>query len=424
MEYFPEIQRAEFKQYDPNLSVAGKKMEDWTRFSLAVWHFFGEGTDPFGDGTMIRPWQRGPKGLEQRLQAAFEFMDKLSISHFAFHDLDIIPPTRDLGVMEHELKQVIPVLRSAMEQAGVGLLWGTANLFRDPAYVHGAATSPSPAVFARAASQVKSMLDTTLELKGENFVIWPGREGYDTLLNVDLKLALDLLGSFLSAVADYAQEIGFKGNLLVEPKPMEPMKFIYVSDVMSLWAILQHYGLQGKFKANIEANHATLANRSFAHELRLARSFGLLGSVDINQGDLLVGWDVDMFPTNLYETTLAAYEIIKNGGIAPGGFNFDAKVRRGSFEPLDLAYAYQAGMDAVARGFKVAAALIKDRALDGFLEDRYGGYADGIGKEITTGRAKLGQLREYALQRGLPKLSSGRQEHLEDVLNQYMTSVT
>jgi len=424
MEYFPDIKKGKFRYYDPEKVVAGKKMKDWTRFSLALWHFFGEGTDMFGSGTMIRPWGSATEQntLKKEIEAAFEFAKKLSIDYYAFHDLDVIPPTEKVSVIEKSLDQVVPLLKSEMEKSGVKLLWGTANLFRDPTYVHGAATSPYPEVFARAATQVKKMLDVTLELGGEDFVIWPGREGYDTLLNTDMKKGIELFGSFLSAVADYASEIGFKGQLLVEPKPMEPMKFIYVADVMSLWALLQHYGLTGKFKANIEANHATLANRSFQHELHLARSFGLLGSIDINQGDYLVGWDLDRFPTDLYDSTLAAYEVIENGGIAPGGFNFDAKVRRGSFEPVDLAYAYQAGMDTVARGFEVAAALKKDRVFEEFVEERYSGYSSGIGKKISEGKVTLKELRDYALNTEGFKPKSGRQEYLEDLLNAYLTS--
>ena len=420
MEYFPEIKKGKFRYYDPEKEVGGKKLRDWTRFSLALWHFFGEGTDPFGAGTAVRPWAE-PDKVRKQVEAAFEFAGKLSIEHYAFHDLDVIPPTAKISDIERGLDQAVPLLRANAEKTGVKLLWGTANLFRDPLYAHGAATSPYPEVFARAAAQVKKMLDVTLELGGENFVIWPGREGYDTLLNTDLKRGIELFGSFLSAVADYADEIGFKGQLLIEPKPMEPMKLMYVSDVMSLWALLQHYGLVGKFKANIEANHATLANKSFQHELRLARSFGLLGSIDANQGDFLVGWDVDRFPTDLYDATLAAYEVIKNGGIAPGGFNFDAKVRRGSFETNDLAYAYQAGMDTIARGFEVAGALVRDRALDGFLEERYAGYDGEIGKRIEGGKASLKELEEYALKNEEVKVKSGRQEYLEDLLNAYIT---
>ncbi|XVE23022.1 xylose isomerase [Tardisphaera miroshnichenkoae] len=422
-EYFPEIKGKYLKHYDPEKLVAGKKLRDLTRFSLALWHFFGEGTDPFGTGTMVRPWTASEpeKRLRQQIEAAFEFAGKLQLEHYAFHDMDVIPPTDKVSLIEKHLDQIVPILKEKSAEKGVKLLWGTANLFRDPSYVHGAAMSPYPEVFARAAAQVKKMLDVTLELGGENFVIWPGREGYDTLLNTDMKLSLDLFGSFLGAVADYAKEIGFKGQLLIEPKPMEPMRFMYVSDVMSLYAILKRYGLEGKFKANIEANHATLANRPFQHELRLARVLGLLGSIDINQGDFFVGWDVDRFPTDLYDATMAAYEVLKNGGIAPGGFNFDAKVRRGSFEPIDLAYAYAAGMDTVAQGFLIAERIIKDEELDKFVEDRYAGYSQELGKKILSGKASLKELEKYALEHEGFKPKSGRQEYLEDLLNQYIS---
>ncbi|MGC9174628.1 MAG: xylose isomerase [Thermoprotei archaeon] len=421
-EYFPEIKGNYHKFYDRNKVIAGKKLGDLTRFSLALWHFFGDGSDPFGSGTMLRPWHSSEPNsrLRAQIESAFEFAEKLGLDYFAFHDTDVIPPTDKVSVIEKNLDQVVPLIRDAMQQKGIGLLWGTANLFRDPAYVHGAATSPEPDVFAKAAAQVKKMLDVTAELGGEGFVIWPGREGYDTLLNVDFKLSLDLLGSFLGAVADYAQEIGFKGQLLVEPKPMEPMRFMYVSDVMSLYAILRMHGLMGKFKANIEANHATLANRAFQHELRLARVLGLLGSIDINQGDFFVGWDVDRFPTDLYDATFAAYEVLKNGGIAPGGFNFDAKLRRGSFEPIDLAYAYAAGMDTISRGFAIAEKMLKDGVIEKFVEQRYSGYSSELGRKILGGKASLKELASYAEAHEGVRTRSGRQEYLEDLVNQYV----
>ncbi len=412
-----------FKHYNPSEVVMGKTMEEHLRFAVAYWHTFtGDGSDPFGDKNMIRPWDKY-KGMDlakARVEAAFEFFEKLGVPYFCFHDRDIAPEGDNLIETNQNLDKIVAMIKDYMRSSKVKLLWNTSNLFTNPRYVHGAATSCNADVFAYAAAQVKKSLEIAVELDAENYVFWGGREGYETLLNTDMKFELDNLARFLHMAVDYAKEIGFKGQFLIEPKPKEPTKHQYDFDAATTIAFLQTYGLKDHFKLNIEANHATLAGHTFQHELRVASIHGMLGSIDANQGDLLLGWDTDEFPTDLYFTTLAMYEILKAGGFTTGGINFDAKVRRGSFEPEDLFYAHIIGMDSYAKGLKVAARLIEDRVIDDIIEERYSSYKNGIGLDIVTGKANFHTLEEYALQNPIIKNTSGRQEIIRALINQYL----
>lgn len=434
MAYFDEVNKIQyegstsknpfaFKYYNPEETFNGKTMEEILRFSVAYWHTFtADGTDPFGVGTAIRPWDQY-KGLDlakARVEAAFELFEKLNVPFFCFHDSDIAPEADTLKETYEHLDVITAMIKDYMKDSKVKLLWNTANMFTHPRYVHGAATSSNADVFAFAAAKVKKGLEVGKELGAENYVFWGGREGYDTLLNTDMKLELDNLARFFHMAVDYAKEIGFDGQFLIEPKPKEPTKHQYDFDVATGHAFLQNYGLEKYFKFNIEANHATLAGHTFEHELRVARINGMLGSVDANQGDTLIGWDTDEFPTDLYSTTLAMYEILLNGGLGKGGLNFDAKVRRGSFEPEDLFHAHIAGMDSFAIGLKVAAKLLEDRVLEDFVADRYSSYTEGIGLDIVEGRADFHKLEEYALQLGNIQNRSGRQERLKAIVNQYL----
>jgi xylose isomerase len=412
-----------FKYYNPEEVVAGKTMKEHLRFSVSYWHTLtGTGVDPFGAGTMQRPWDnlKGIDLAKARAEAAFELMQKLGIEYFCFHDRDIAPEGDNLIETNKNLDIMVDYIKGLMKQTKIKLLWGTSSLFGHPKYVHGAATSCNADVFAHAAAQVKKALEITKELDGENYVFWGGREGYETLLNTNMQLELDNLARFFHMAVDYAEKIGFKGQFLMEPKPKEPTKHQYDFDVASCLAFLRKYDLEKHFKMNIEANHATLAGHTFEHELHYARINGVLGSVDANQGDMLLGWDTDQFPTDVYTTTLAMYEILKNGGLHSGGLNFDAKVRRASFEPVDLFYAYIAGMDAFARGLKVAHRLLEDRVLENFIEERYSSYKIGIGKDIVEGKVGFEELEKYALENQNIKNISGRQELLESILNQYI----
>lgn len=432
--YFPEVTRVayegkrsdnplSFKHYNPDELVLGKPMKEHLRFSVAYWHTFTlSGADPFGLPNMIRPWD-GATGMDlakRRVEAAFEFMTKLGVEYFCFHDRDIAPEGDTLRETNRNLDEIVALIKEYMQSTGIKLLWNTQNLFSNPRFAHGAATAPDAEVFAYAAAQVKKSLEIAKELGAENYVFWGGREGYETLLNTDLKLELDNYARLLQMAVDYADEIGFTGQFLIEPKPKEPTKHQYDFDVQSGLAFLYHYGLKDRFKFNIEANHATLAGHTFQHELRFARIHGLLGSVDANQGDPLLGWDTDEFPTNLYETTLAMYEVLMNGGLAPGGLNFDAKVRRASMTPIDLFYGHIAGMDSFARGLKVAAKLLQDRVFEREIEERYESYRTGIGNDIVEGRATLQTLESYVLDKRVTATRSGRQEVLLAKLNQYL----
>jgi xylose isomerase len=415
-----------FKYYNPEEVIGGKTMKDQLRFSVAYWHTFtADGTDPFGVATMQRPWNRfsGMDLAKARVEAAFELFEKLGVPFFAFHDRDVAPEGSTLRETNKNLDVIIEMIKEYMKTSNTKLLWNTANMFSNPRFVHGAATTSNADVFAYAAAQVKKGLETAKELGAENYVFWGGREGYETLLNTDLKLELDNLARFMHMAVDYAKEIGFDGQFLIEPKPKEPTTHQYDTDAATTISFLRQYGLEDYFKLNLEANHATLAGHTFEHELRVARTSGFLGSVDANQGNPLLGWDTDEFPTDLYSTTLAMYEILKNGGLGRGGLNFDAKVRRTSFEPEDLFYAHVAGMDAFARGLKVAHKLIEDRVFEDFIEQRYKSFASGIGQDIVEGRTNFHTLEAYILDKDTIKNVSGRTEQLKATLNQYLLEV-
>lgn len=435
MKYFKDVEKINyegpesknpmaFKYYNPDEVVMGKTMKEQLRFAMSWWHTFTYmGGDQFGVGTMFRPWDQQDNPMEvakERVYVAFEFMEKMQIPFFCFHDVDIAPKGKDLAETNANLDEIVAVIKQESEKTGIKCLWGTTNAFSDPRFVHGAGTSCNSTAFALAAAQIKKAMEITKELGGENYVFWGGREGYETLLNTDMKLELDNFARLLSMASDYADEIGFTGQLLIEPKPKEPTKHQYDTDSATVLAFLKSYGLEDKFKLNIEANHATLAMHTFQHELNYARIHGMLGSVDANQGDYLLGWDTDQFPTNVYDTTLAMYEILLDGGFTKGGLNFDSKVRRASFEESDLFYAYIAGMDAFARGLKVAAKLIEDRVFENFKENRYASYNEGIGKDIVEGKVGLKELEDYALNNEVSPNASGRQEYLEAILNQYI----
>lgn len=416
-----------FKYYNENEVVGNKTMKEHLRFSVAYWHTLtGDGSDPFGMGTMIRPWDQSSDHMERaktRMRVAFEFMKKLGVPYFCFHDRDIAPEGDNLAETNKNLDEIVKLVKELMDETGIKLLWGTANTFSHPRYVHGASTSCNADVFAYAAAQVKKAMEITKELGGENYVFWGGREGYETLLNTNMALEMDNFARFLQMAVDYAEEIGFTGQLLIEPKPKEPTKHQYDFDVATVLGFLRKYNLDKYFKVNIEANHATLAAHTFQHELHFARINGVLGSVDANQGDMLLGWDTDQFPTDLYTTTLAMYEILKNGGLGSGGLNFDAKVRRGSFEPEDLFYAHIAGMDAFAIGLKAAYKMLENKEFESIIEERYSSFKEGIGKDIIEGKVGFKQLEKYALEHSQIKNVSGRQEMLEALLNQYIFQV-
>lgn len=413
-----------FKYYNPEEIVSGKTMKEQLRFAMSYWHTFTYmGNDPFGAETMFRPWDNNDDVMEvakARVHAAFEFMEKLQIPFFCFHDRDIAPEGKDLKETNKRLDEIVVVIKEEMDRTGIKCLWGTTNAFSNPRFVHGAGTSCNATVFAYAAAQIKKALEITKELGGENYVFWGGREGYETLLNTDTALELDNLARLMKLAVDYAKEIGFTGQFLIEPKPKEPTKHQYDTDTATVLAFLRKYNLEEYFKMNIEANHATLAMHTFQHELNQARINGVLGSVDANQGDMLLGWDTDQFPTNIYDTTLAMYEVLLSGGFTKGGLNFDSKVRRASFEESDLVYAYIAGMDAFARGLKVAAKLIEDNVFENFKLERYASYNEGIGKDIIDGKVTFNDLEAYALEHGITPNVSGKQELLESILNQYI----
>ncbi len=414
-----------FRWYNEDEIVEGKTMKEHLRFSVVYWHTFrGTGADPFGPGTMVRPWEDGTDSVENainRARVAFEFMEKLGAPFYAFHDRDVAPEGDTLAETNKNLDAVAAVLKEEQERTGIQLLWGTANMFSNPRFMHGASTTCNADVFAYAASQVKKALEVTQELGGVNYVFWGGREGYQNLWNTDMKRELDHLGRFMHMAVDYAKEIGFTGQFLIEPKPKEPTKHQYDSDAAACINFLRANDLMDHFKLNIETNHATLAGHTMMHELDYAGLQGALGSIDANTGDMLLGWDTDQFPTNFYLTAECMLILLKYGGLAPGGVNFDAKLRRESFEPIDLFYAHIGGMDAFARGLKIAAAIRADGALDSFVKDRYSSWDSGVGAEIESGEADFKSLEAYMLEKGeVAANHSGRQEMLENLINQYI----
>jgi xylose isomerase len=413
-----------FRHYNPTELFDGKSMEEHMRFSVAYWHAFrGTGADPFGPGTIVRPWEKGRDAVsvaKVRMDAAFEFFQKLGAPFWCFHDRDIAPEGATLAQSNKNLDALIAHAKGLQKSTGVKLLWGTANLFSNPRYMAGASTNPDAHVFAYAAAQVKKALEVTKELGGENYVFWGGREGYETLLNTDLKREQDHLAAFLHMAVDYAKRIGFKGQFLIEPKPKEPTKHQYDFDVASGIAFLRTYGLEKHFKFNIETNHATLAGHTFQHEIEVAASQGMLGSIDANTGDLLLGWDTDQFNTDVKELTLAMVSILRAGGLGTGGFNFDAKLRRQSIDPEDLFHAHIGGMDAYALAFKIARRILADGKFTQFVAARYNSYNVGFGRDIETGKVGFKELEKIAFKLGEPTPRSGKQEYLENLLNTYL----
>ncbi|MBA3314472.1 MAG: xylose isomerase [Planctomycetaceae bacterium] len=437
MAYFPEVPKQieyegpktknplAFRHYNADEKIEGTSMRDLLRFGVAYWHTFrGTGSDPFGPGTAHRPWEGATDNAEnakKRVEVAFEFIEKLGAPFYCFHDRDVAPEGANLKETNRILDEVVKVLKDHQQKTGVKLLWGTANLFSNPRFMHGAATSPNADAFAYAAAQVKKAIEVTHELGGQNYVFWGGREGYQNLYNTDMQRELDHLARFMHLAHDHAKSIGFKGQFLFEPKPKEPTKHQYDFDAAACLNFIGRNGLDGVVKLNIETNHATLAGHTMMHELEYARIHNALGSMDANTGDLLLGWDTDQFPTDIYLTTQCMLVILKQGGLAPGGVNFDAKVRRESFEPVDLFHAHIGGMDAFARGAKIAAAIRKDGVLNNFVKDRYSSYDSGIGQKIEKGEASFADLEKYMLDKGdVEKNKSGRQEMLENLINDYL----
>lgn len=413
-----------FRHYDPDAIVEGRPMREHLRFAVSYWHTFrGTGSDPFGAPTMVRPWEQGGDPLAaaiSRTAVAFEFLEKLGIEYYCFHDRDVAPEGATLAESNNYLDAVAAELKRHQDRTGIKLLWGTANLFSHPRYVHGAATSCNAEVFAYAAAQVKKAIETTRALGGAGYVFWGGREGYQCLWNTDMKREIDHLARFMHMAVDYAKEIGFSGQFYFEPKPREPTKHQYDYDCAACINFLRANGLEQYVKMNIETNHATLAGHEMQHELEYAGMQGFLGSIDANTGDTLVGWDTDQFPTNIYLTTQIMYTILKYGGLAPGGINFDAKVRRESFEPVDLFHAHIGGMDAFARGLKIAAAMRADGAIQRLLEERYASWSAPLGKRIESGSETFRSLEAEMLAKGeAAACRSGRQELFENLLNTY-----
>ena len=433
--YFPEVSKTvayegptsrnplAYKWYNPTQVVAGKTMAEHFRFAIAYWHTYrANGTDMFGPAAWVRDWNNGdPMKIAQNiLDANFEFVSKLGLGYYCFHDRDLAPEGENIVESAKNLRTIAELAKKKQEETGIKLLWGTANLFSNPRYTHGAGTNPNLHVFAYAAAQLKDALETTAYLNGENYVFWGGREGYETLLNTKLKQEQEQLAALLHLAVEHKKKIGFKGQFLIEPKPKEPTKHQYDFDSATVISFLKTHGLDKDFKLNIEANHATLAGHTFEHELTVAAADGKLGSIDANAGDALLGWDTDQFPVDTYTTTKAMLVVLKNGGIAPGGFNFDAKCRRGSFDTHDLFFAHIGGIDAFAKGLLVADHLIQDKALDAFVDERYASWESPLGKKVLTKKSNLEELAAYAIEKGEPTRKSGRQEYLENIFNDYL----
>ncbi|HHX66483.1 MAG: xylose isomerase [Miniphocaeibacter sp.] len=413
-----------YKFYDADRIIDGKTMKEHLKFAMSWWHTLtATGTDQFGDSTIDRTYdEEDPmKVAKARVDAGFEFMKKMGIKYFCFHDVDISPEGNTFEETRNNLKEMVTYIKEKMTGTDIKLLWGTANCFGNPRYMHGAGTSCRADSFAYAAAQIKNAIDATIELGGTGYVFWGGREGYETLLNTRMDFELDNMARLMKMAVKYARSKGFKGDFYIEPKPKEPTKHQYDYDASTVLAFLRKYDLLGDFKLNIEANHATLAGHTFNHDLAVARINGVLGSVDANQGDHQLGWDTDQFPTDVKEATLAMLEIIKAGGFTNGGLNFDAKVRRPSFTYEDIIYGYISGMDTFALGLIKAYEIIEDGRIDEFVESRYSSYNEGIGKKIIEDNTSLEELEEYTLNNNDEgKLESGRQEYLENILNQIL----
>jgi len=434
MSYFPEVEKINyegpetknmfaFRHYNAEEEVMGKKMKDHLRFAIAYWHTMTQdGSDPFGDPINQRTWfgKTPMETAKNRVEAFFEICQKLGAEYFCFHDVDIAPQGDSLQEFYDNLDEITDLIKEKMDQTGIKLLWNTAHMFSHPRFTNGAASTNNADVFAYAAAQIKKGLDLSKKLGGENYVFWGGREGYESLLNTNMGFEQDNIARMFKMAIAYGEKIGHKPQFLLEPKPKEPTKHQYDFDAATAMAFIQKYGLEGDFKLNLEANHATLAGHTFEHELNVARQYDALGSMDANQGDVLLGWDTDEFPTNIFDTTLAMYEVLENGGIAPGGINFDAKVRRSSFEMEDLLLAHIAGMDTYARGLKAAAKLKEEHFFDDIKEKRYATFNEGIGKKIVDNEVNLESLTEYALVHDDVQLESSHLEYIKNCLNDYL----
>ncbi|KAJ7528598.1 hypothetical protein O6H91_15G009700 [Diphasiastrum complanatum] len=433
-DFFPNISNIQYEGpssrnplayhwYNAEEEILGKKMKDWLRFSVAFWHTFrGDGGDPFGSPTKTWPWEDGSNSVQMamtRMKANFEFLKKLGVERWCFHDRDIAPEGATLEETNRNLDTIISLAKELQLGTSIRPLWGTAQLFKHPRYMHGAATSPDIKVYAYAAAQVKKAMEVTHELGGENYVFWGGREGYQSLLNTDLKKELDHMATFLQSAASWKKKLGFNGTLLLEPKPQEPTKHQYDWDAATTIGFLQNYGLKDEFKLNVECNHATLSGHSCHHELETARINGMLGNIDANTGDPQTGWDTDQFLTDVTEATLIMLSVVKNGGLAPGGFNFDAKLRRESVDVEDLFIAHISGMDALARGLRNAAALLQDGVLTKLVEERYASFDSSLGTSIEAGEVGFEELEVKAFEWGEPTLSSGKQELAERILQSF-----
>ena len=431
-EYFPGIGKIlyegpqsdnplAFKWYDEQRIIAGKPMKDVMRFAVAYWHSFcNTGGDPFGPGTRQFAWDQAPDAIDRakdKMDAAFEFITKIGIPYYCFHDVDLVDEGHTIAEYERRMQAITAYAKQKQDASGVKLLWGTANVFSNPRYMNGASTNPDFQVVAWAGTQVKNALDATIALGGENYVFWGGREGYMTLLNTDMKREQDHLAKFLHMAKDYARKNGFKGVFFIEPKPCEPTKHQYDYDSATVIGFLRHYGLDKDFKLNVEVNHATLAGHTFQHELQVAADAGMLGSIDANRGDAQNGWDTDQFPMNLNDLVEAMLVILEAGGFAGGGINFDAKTRRNSTDPEDLFHAHIGGMDSFARALIVADKVLRESPYRQFRKDRYATFDAGQGRAFEEGKLSLEDLRAYAMEAGEPVMRSGRQEWLENIIN-------
>lgn len=413
-----------FRWYDENKVVAGKSMKNHLRFACAYWHSFcGNGADPFGEPTHLFPWNEKADAVERakdKMDAAFEFITKMGIHYYCFHDVDVVDYTNDVNENDRRLQALVEYAKQKQAETGVKLLWGTSNLFSNRRYMNGAATNPDFHVLSHAAAQVKAALDATIALGGENYVFWGGREGYMTLLNTDMKREQEHFARFLHTAKDYARKQGFKGTFFIEPKPCEPTKHQYDYDAATVLGFLQKYDLLNDFKLNLEVNHATLAGHTFQHELQVAADAGLLGSIDANRGDSQNGWDTDQFPNDINEVTEIMMIILEAGGFQGGGINFDAKIRRNSTDPADLFYSHIGGMDVFARALITADNILQKSEYLKLRKDRYASFDSGKGKEFENGKLSLEDLRAYAIDNGEPTATSGKQEYLENLINRYI----
>lgn len=433
--FFPEIDKIKFegkdsknplafKYYDESRVIAGKTMKEHFRFAIAYWHSFcATGNDPFGPGTMVHKWDQSNDPIQRakdKMDAAFEFIGKIGAPFYCFHDIDLIDEGDSIATYEKHMGAIVDYAKQKQKETGIKLLWGTANVFSHPRYMNGAATNPDFEVVSRAATQVKNAIDATIELGGENYVFWGGREGYMSLLNTDMKRETEHLAQFLTMARDYGRKQGFEGTFLIEPKPMEPTKHQYDYDAATVIGFLRHFGLDKDFKLNLEVNHATLAGHTFQHELQVAMDAGLLGSIDANRGDYQNGWDTDQFAINLQELTEAMLVLLQGPGFTTGGVNFDAKIRRNSTDLDDLFHAHVGSMDAFARSLVIANDIMEHSDYLSLRKNRYASFDEGKGKAFETGKLDLEALRSHALEIGEPKMTSGKQEMYENILNQFI----